>query len=320
MGISTVNGASEHLHELGALAASIPGMYLAKKDLAGASATFERLAAAAGAGSLPVSESDPRVDGEGTLWLICAAHLYARAGGDKELSTKLLEISKRGLQEFISAKGLGGITMDNGGMLVPGPEQSTSDAIRLNSLWYSALESTAADLGAVKPGSGDHFERLAGRFRRTFAKSHWCDCHNCVCPPHVRDNGKHGELPSADQLLLTMLPASPVPRTKQRQLVQAVREKTVTDAKLGVLVIHKKHGVVESTMHRAWMAMGIVNSADNRAAGVAEAQTIIKPLAAMISTGGVAAFYRNGAAVGEGVDMVATAELTCAMEQVGMLG
>ena len=320
MNLSAVTGARGTQGGFRSATVSIPGLFLSKQNLAAAADSLRHLAQAALlTGSLPASDRDPQPDAEASLWLIRASHLFALAGGDPELSAKLLDCSKRILQEFISEKGVGGVTMDHGGLLMVSPGKNPAEALRFNALWYSALESTAEDLRKAQDPSGDHFERLAGRFRRTFVKTYWCEGHNRICPPHARENGSHGEIPDADQLLLTILPVSPVPRTKQRQLIQAIFDRGIAppDA-VGVLVDHPRLGRVESAIHRAWLAVGLLNSADNRTAAVPDARAILRPLQPMVSAGlGIAEFYRNGAALGDGPDLATTAEVLDAINQVG---
>ena len=139
-----------------------------------------------------------------SLWFIRAGHLFAKAGGDTAAAGKLRELSKQMLQDFIAGRGLGGVKMDDGGLLIVPAEQPAWQGLRLNALWYSALESTTADLKGVGDKSGDHFERLAGRFRRAFAKQYWCDGHNCICP-YRKSPESHGEILDVEQLVLTVL-------------------------------------------------------------------------------------------------------------------
>ena len=138
-----------------------------------------------------------------------------------------------------------------------------ADAIRINALWYFALEMTAQTLqhplpsGGAKDPSGHHFERLAGRFRRSFAKHFWCEEHGCLCSPTAawRGGADHGFLPDPDQLLITMFTVSPLPRTKQRQILARITAHSMGN--LGVKLHHPVHGVVESPLHRAWLAQGV---------------------------------------------------------------
>src|SRR6185369_5378730 len=82
--------------------------------------------------------------------------------------------------------------------------------LRVNALWYAALDSTAQALRDMPPSSAaggppvrdpsaEHFERLAGRFRRSFAKLYWCEDHGRICPPEARTHPNHVTLPDAEQ-------------------------------------------------------------------------------------------------------------------------
>ena len=320
MSVSSLSGLVQSQAQFASQCASIPSMYLAYQDIAGAAMVLGDVAsasAAGGGGGVPKSAENSASDPYAGLWFIRAAHLFAKAGGDAALVTeKLLPLTKKILQELISSAGVGDVRMDDGGLLV-GPVGSA--ALRLNALWYSALETSAADFKAVLDPVGDHFERLAGRFRRSFVKAYWCEAHGSICTPESRPAGEgtatgmddHGVMPNADQLTLTFLPASPIPRTKQRQLLQVVRSKSL--GTVGVRVNHPKYGVVESPLHRAWMALGLIASADqpgpamNEAAGVAAA---LLPLRVSAHNGGIPAYFRDGQPVeGETGDLLTTAEV-----------
>ena len=319
MSVSSLSALARSQAQFAPQCASIPSMYLAYSDLGGAAALLTDVANAAAnaTGGVPRSADDMQADPVAGLWFIRAAHLFAKAGGDTALvAEKLRPLSKKVLQELILSAGVGDVRMDDGGLLV-GP--AGSSALRLNALWYSALETCAADLKTVRDHAGDHFERLAGRFRRSFVKAYWCDTHGCICPPEVRPpvdpavppSDDHGTLPEADQLLLTLLPTSPIPRTKQRQLLGVVRNSA--PGAIGVKVNHPKHGIVESPLHRAWMALGIVASADQPAPAQADAAAFAAPLLALRAvahSGGIPAFYRDGQPVpGEAPDLLTTAEV-----------
>ena len=287
MSVSSLSALAQSQAQFAPQCASIPSMYLVYQDLPGAAAVLTDVAnAASNTGGVPKSATDSHPDPFAGLWFVRAAHLFAKAGGDPALvADKLRPLTKKVLQELISSAGVGDVRMDDGGLLV-GP--AGSQALRLNALWYSALESTAADLKIARDPAGDHFERLAGRFRRSFVKSYWCDVHGCICTPDVRppapapgdpppaNQDDHGTLPDADQLLLTLLPASPIPRTKQRQLIGVVKNSAL--GALGVKINHPKHGVVESPLHRAWLALGIVASADQPVPALADAAASAAPL------------------------------------------
>jgi len=302
------------------IAAAIPGMCRAKNSWSTVGETLARLAECVTAGALPASATNAQPDVEATLWFIRAVQLFAKEGNgggeDEQLTAKLRETTKQIVQEFISEQGVGGMIMDHGGML-------TAASLRINTLWYSALGTAAADLKAVNDKSSDHFDRLAGRFRRAFVKTFWCEEHACICPPHVRQGegqkggtgGGHGELPEPDQLLLPILPASPLPRTKQRQMIQTLRERLFSGCDIGIWLQHPTLGRVESVIHRAWFATSIVNIADNRTVAIPEAQAILAPLKPLLNTG-IAAFYRDGKPLGE-PDPITAAEVMGAMGTVG---
>ncbi|HUO08670.1 MAG TPA: hypothetical protein VM008_10250 [Phycisphaerae bacterium] len=324
MSVSSLSGLAMSQPQFAPLCASIPSMYLAYQDVAGAAGILSQAAAAAKEGGVPMSPENPEPNPFAGLWFIRAAHLFAKAGGDEALmKQQLLPLTKKVLQELISSAGVGGVRMDDGGLLA---DASGSQTLRLNALWYSALETSAADFKRLRDPSGDHFERLAGRFRRSFQKAYWCDAHGRICPPEFRPATEpgatppapastkpddHGSLPDADQLLLTFLPASPIPRTKQRQLLQAVRNRALGN--IGVKINHPKHGIVESPLHRAWLALGLIASADQPAPAAGEASAVAAPLLqlrAIAHNGGIPAFYRDGQPVeGEGGDLLTTAEV-----------
>ncbi|MCL2640204.1 MAG: hypothetical protein FWD53_05105 [Phycisphaerales bacterium] len=304
------------------IAAAIPGMCLAKNNWATAGETLARLAESVTAGALPVSTTDAQPDVEASLWFVRAVQIFAKEGcGDEQLIARLRETTKQIVQEFISEQGVGGMVMDHGGMLAGAP-------LRINALWYSALGTAAVDLKAVGDKSSDHFDRLAGRFRRAFVKTFWCEEHLCICSPEVRQGEEekggggdsHGELPDPDQLILPILPTSPLPRTKQRQMILTLQERLLKGCEIGIWLQHPVLGRVESVVHRAWLAVSIVNIADNRAAAMPEAQAILAPLKPLLNSAtGIAAFYRDGKPLGE-PDRVTAAEVMGAMGAMGTVG
>jgi hypothetical protein len=309
---------------------AIPALFLAKKDLAGAATLLASIASMAGE-YVPVSAENPAPDVFASLWFIRAGHLFNKAvmadsaaeDGERTLFAEtLLPLNKKILQQIISASSTAGVRMDDGGLLIPHAEKATQ-TLRLNALWYSALESTGTDLKAAGDRVADHFERLAGRFRRSFAKAYWSDAHGCIWTPELRNNnggGEGGTLPDADQLLLTFLCASPIPRTKQRQLLQQVQAKSLPTGSRGVRMQHPVHGVVESPLHLMWLALGMVASADPPGTGVDEARRLLAPLSAARrqssvegSGGGVPAFVVPGEAFNGKADAATTAEFLGAM-------
>ncbi len=266
-----------------------------------------------------------------------AAHFYGIAKPGEYFSDTLLPLCKQLLHQFISGDGVGGVRMDDGGLLVPAQDQRPTPmtGLRLNALWYSGIESIGGDLKTHANPVADHFERLAGRFRRSFSKAFWCDAHGRICSSDGRsgtpgENGsqndegpasEHGEFADPDQLLLTFLPGSPIPRTKQKQMLQQFKAKSM--GRMGLKMMHPIHGVVESPMYLAWLAMGLRASADNEQIGMAEAGTVMEPLLRMREAGylnGMPAYFRDGNPVeGEALSAVTTAEVAGVLNAMGVV-
>jgi len=282
------------------------------------------------------------------LWFIRAAHEFAVAAttaaiepeekrGHLEFAAKsLLPLSKRIIQALISEKGIDGIWMDDSGLLsglvVKGKKNpALQTPLRLNALWYSALEITgmalrgltpmgaAAGLGSGggKDSSGDHFERLAGRFRRAFTKAYWCEKHQRICPPALRNEthgDDHGALPDAEQLLLMILPESPIPRTKQLGILTQIE--TQASGPLGVYVLDDKGHKVESLVHRAWLAQALGRGAENETQRqrAVHAARPLEAVAAAARSIGVHTCYKDGKPLGH-VSTVATAEIVATLDR-----
>jgi len=346
--------------------ALIPPQMRLQGNLAATQAEFEAILALA----QPIGAAGARVLGGGSgktfkpeamtnLWFVRAVQEFARAAGAVHdeahathaefAKTALLPMCKGIVQEFISEQGIGGVRMDDGGMLAETDKAGTLPPLRLNALWYGALEGTGAAFRAISwaagkgtggggaPGGrdavGDHFERLAGRFRRAFAKAYWCDKHDRICPPAsggnaARHGGEaaradaatgspdHGGVPDAEQVLLTMLPASPLPVTKQKQIRHQIQAKAM--GSLGVIIEHPVLGLVESPLHLAWMAQGAMATAESTAERD-QALALARKLTALwqqAKTTGVHAFYQHGQPVGE-VDPLTTAEVLATLHQAG---
>jgi hypothetical protein len=299
-------------HRVWALMAALPAAFLrgpSGENLAGAKRVLE---AAVGMGDalLPrrdgVRAGSEENDIGASLWFIHAADAYAAAGGDEAFVREvLMPRGRKIVQAVISGAGESSgaqetVRMDDSGML---GGISGARGLRLNALWYAGLEIMAERLHALRDPAGDHFERLAGRFRRSFTKAYWCDDHACVCLPS--QNGEaHRPLPVADQVVLSILGASPIPRTKQRQALLRVKEAALGD--FGVK-LEQSGEVVESVVHRVWLARALEATADNPASGKVEAAEVVLGLPGRVGRE-VAAFYRQGTPVG-GADLLATAEV-----------
>ncbi len=275
------------------------------------------------------------------LWLVRAAHEFAAAvDASPDLATdqkqahlefagkKLLPVCKRVVQEFISEKGMDGVWMDDSGILSGLARRGRKNAVlaaslRLNALWYAALELTGMALhglspmgaGGTRDSSGEHFERLTGRFRRAFGKAFWCEEHERICAQELRDVPDHGGVPDAEQLLLLILPTNPLPRTKQLGVLAQIEARGL--GPLGVWVLDKHQQLVESLLHRAWLAQALGRHAHSESQRH-RAQNAVRPLVALRETAlttGLHAFYREGKPLGHAADPIVTAEVLGTLDQ-----
>ena len=311
MGLLSLAGLPE-TRSTGAFCASVPGAFIHSGDVSGAGEALRGMAELAGEGlipNLPVEDLAKGASGpdlEGNLWFIRAVHLYQLSPGDAALYQEaLLPLVKRIIQAIISgaAGGFAGARMDDGGMLIV--EGAWERTTRLNALWYNAIESISQTLRAGRDPSGDHFERLAGRFRRSFAKAFWCESDGIICTPELRKvEGHRATLPDVEQLLFVILPTSPIPKTKQRSVLQALRERTV-----GNWGLRLQDGT-ESVLHRAWLADAWASQGEYRGQSLSEGRALIEPVKTLL--GGqrkLAVAYRDGQPLGEG-DTFVTAEVS----------
>lgn len=283
------------------------------------------------------------------LWFARAAHAFASdSAADTTLTTEqkqeflhfagqsLLPVCKRAVQELISQKGIDGIWMDDSGVLAGlvrkgRPNASLATPLRLNALWYSALEVTGMALrgltplgqaagyrtGGAKDPTGDHFERLAGRFRRAFNKAYWCEDHQRICPPARRTEAypDHGPIPDAEQLLLMLLPECPIPRTKQQGILAQVE--ALGCGPLGVWICPKDQPPVESILHRAWLAQALGNLADtdSQRKRALDAARPLESLRTLARASGVPAFYQDGKPLDDQPDPQVTQEVLGTLQQ-----
>jgi len=92
-------------------------------------------------------------------------------------------------------------------------------------------------------------------------------------------------------------------------MIQTLQDRMLTGCETGAWMQHPTLGRVESIVHRAWLALGLLNCADNRTAILPQVQTILAPLEPLLNAGtGIPAFYKDGKQLGE-PDPITTAEV-----------
>jgi predicted glycogen debranching enzyme len=104
-------------------------------------------------------------------------------------------------------------------------------AVEVNALWYHVLVGAAELLAEQRPERAEHFQKLAARIRRSFGKVFWDEGMGCLVD-HVWTDAeglerRDGSL-RPNQIFAVSLPHSPLPRTRQEQVVAVVREKLLT--------------------------------------------------------------------------------------------
>jgi len=167
--------AGEQASALALRCAMIPGNMRVQGSLAGARS--ELAAVASLARDRVLMQKGGKADVLANLWLVRAGHEYAAAAAATPVTDDrhahlefakhmLLPLCKRIVQQFISENGMGGVRMDDGGMLGwtgKKGQAALMGGMRLNALWYAALEATGAALRGklpmglgVKDPAGDH--------------------------------------------------------------------------------------------------------------------------------------------------------------------
>ena len=253
---------------------SIPGYLLTGGQFDTARTVLLKLASLAKHAFLPA-----RIDRAGhpdllaTLWFANTAYAYRRAADDSATWQEVfLPLTKRAVQTLIS-DGCAKIRMDDGGMLSPagrGDTGVTPLSMGYNALWYSTLAMLTEELNSIKDHASDHFERLAGRFRRSFTKAYWCSAHGWLCDPEQQKSAEHGgsPLPDPGQLLIATLPFSPIPRTKQRQVVLAIRDRALAAGGVRVpassrdAALPAHTGEITSPLYLAWLIDAFIKTSD----------------------------------------------------------
>lgn len=185
---------------------------------------------------------------DGSLWFVHSALEYVRVTGDDAtweewLSAAVmlvLDAYIRGTDYDIRMTGDGLITagsdatqltwMDaacGGVVFTPRPGK----AVEINALWYSALVGTAKLMTSRDSKAGAHYEKLAKRIKRSFTRVFWDQDAECLRDfVWSTDGGDDSPDLSVrpNQIFAVSLPHSPLAKTRQKQVVKAVRDALLT--------------------------------------------------------------------------------------------
>jgi len=117
-------------------------------------------------------------------------------------------------------------------------------AIEINALWFNALAGMAQVLAETDSHTAEHYTKLTKRIKRSFGKVFWNDQADCLFD-HVwyDDNGDAHPDPTLrpNQILAVSLPHSPLPRNKQKKIIDLVRDKLLTPFGLKTLPQEDPH-------------------------------------------------------------------------------
>jgi glycogen debranching enzyme len=192
---------------------------------------------------------------DASLWFIHAALRYVEASGDADswntwLSAACLSIMEayiKGTGYDIRMAGDGLITAGNASTQLTWMDAATGGvvftprhgkAVEINALWYAALTGLSAALKSSNKSTSDHFDKLAARVKRAFAKTFWNEQHNYLADVVWTDEqgvDHRDDSMRPNQIFAVSLPDSPIPLTLQKQVLAAVKARLLTPKGLRTL-------------------------------------------------------------------------------------
>jgi hypothetical protein len=191
----------------------------------------------------PVDGTPRHADPAPALWLIHAAELYARRGGDLEFVKRTLYPALEGVMQFFRGGTRHGIRVETDGLLAAGERGARRSD--LNALWYHALVAMA------------QLARLTGRresaaFSLAWAREHqarfnevlWDEKRGALFDSLEGGKARPGLSPS--QLLAVRLPPAILAPDRARRLVSTIERELFTP-----LGLRERPG--EPRVHTAWL-------------------------------------------------------------------
>ncbi len=185
---------------------------------------------------------------DASLWFVQAAMQYLDATGDRESwNNWLAEAALTVLDAYIKGTDYD-IRMAGDGLIEAGSPRTQltwmdaacgdtvftprcGKAVEINALWYAALAGMAQRITETHQAEADHFNRLLARVRRAFAKVFWSDQHDCLVDHVWTDEAGVEHIDASirpNQIFVASLAESPLPRTKQQQVLDAVTAHLLT--------------------------------------------------------------------------------------------
>ncbi len=238
---------------------ALPGLLLETGRLDEARETLQAFAGSIRNGLVPNRFDDYDDDAahyntvDASLWFIQAALRYVEASNDHDAWNDWLADACVSIIEAYIAGTDNDIAMTGDGLITAGSTDTQltwmdaaavgprgervvftprhGKAVEINALWYAALAGLAEALPDERGAEKRHFDKLAGRMRRAFPKVFWNDERN-ACDDHVwTDSEGEDHIDKSirpNQVFAASLPHSPLPRTRQKQVVELVRDQLLT--------------------------------------------------------------------------------------------
>jgi len=192
---------------------------------------------------------------DASLWFVHAALRYVEVSGDRDswngwLSAACLNIMDsyiKGTGFDIRMAGDGLITAGNRSTQLTWMDAATGGvvftprhgkAVEINALWYAALTGLSTALKTDNKRIADHYDKLAARVKRSFAKTFWNEQLGCLADCVWTDEqgvDHRDDSIRPNQIFAVSLPDSPIPQTLQKQVLAAVKEKLLTPKGLRTL-------------------------------------------------------------------------------------
>lgn len=233
---------------------ALPGLLLSTGRHAEAQAVLKTFAAAIQDGLVPNRFDDyddtaahyNTVDA--SLWFIHAAMQYVHATGDRVAWRDWLAPACKSIVDAYIKGTRYDIRMTGDALISAGSKDTQltwmdaccngvaftprhGKAVEINALWYNALAGMAELLADDDRATANHYEKLTSRIRRSFGKVFWNDQHKCLFD-HVWTDAENVEHRDAslrpNQVFAVSLPHSPIPRTRQVEVLKAVKSRLLT--------------------------------------------------------------------------------------------
>jgi predicted glycogen debranching enzyme len=185
---------------------------------------------------------------DASLWFVHAAMRYVQVSGDDDAwRSWLAPACKLVIDAYIKGTRFD-IRMAGDGLISAGSPQTQltwmdaanngviftprhGKAVEINALWFHVLSGMSTLIAPFDKTTAGHYDKLISRIKRAFVKVFWDDQRQCLFD-HVWTDGQNVDHRDGairpNQVLACSLEHSPLPRTKQQQVLQVISDKLLT--------------------------------------------------------------------------------------------